>query len=60
MERLEELKKMVEVFELDYSKFIDKGNKTAGTRARKSLQEIRNFCKDVRLEISEIKKSQVV
>ncbi len=58
MKRLEELKQMVENFELDYTKFMEKGNKTAGTRARKSLQEIRNWSKDVRMEISESKKSQ--
>jgi hypothetical protein len=57
MNRLEELKQMVENFEEDYSKFQEKGNKTAGTRARKSLQEIRNFAKDVRMEISEAKKA---
>jgi hypothetical protein len=54
--RLEELKTMVANFEEDYGKFQEKGNKTAGTRARKSLQEIRNFAKDVRMEISETKK----
>ena len=56
MNRLEELKQIVATFEDDYSKFQEKGNKTAGTRARKSLQEIRNFAKDVRMEISEAKK----
>jgi len=56
MNRLEELKQMVATFEDDYSKFQEKGNKTAGTRARKSLQEIRNFAKDVRMEISDAKK----
>ena len=59
MNRLEELKQMVATFEEDYTKFLEKGNKTAGTRARKSLQEIRNFSKDVRMEISEAKKSTV-
>jgi hypothetical protein len=59
MNRLEELKQLVETFEEDYTKFVEKGNKTAGTRARKSLQEIRNFAKDVRMEISEAKKAEV-
>jgi len=57
MNRVEELKQMVATFEEDYTKFLEKGNKTAGTRARKSLQEIRNSSKDVRMEISEAKKS---
>tara|TARA_R110000803_G_C11805789_1_gene299999 strand:+ start:361 stop:543 length:183 start_codon:yes stop_codon:yes gene_type:complete len=60
MNRLEELKQMVATFEENYEKFEEKGNKTAGTRARKSLQEIRNFAKDVRMEISEAKKATVV
>ena len=59
MTRLEELKEMVATFELEYTKFTEKGNKAAGTRARKSLQEIRNFAKDVRMEISEAKKTEV-
>lgn len=57
--RLEELKQMVETFEDNYTKF-QKGNKTAGTRARKSLQDIRNFAKDVRMEISNTKKETTV
>jgi hypothetical protein len=59
MNRLEELKEMVSTFEVDYLKFSEKGNKTAGTRARKSLQDIRNWSKDVRMEISEAKKVAV-
>jgi hypothetical protein len=60
MNRLEELKQMVATFEENYEKFEEKGNKTAGTRARKSLQEIRNFAKDVRMEISAAKKEATV
>ncbi|MHA2431467.1 MAG: histone H1 [Promethearchaeota archaeon] len=56
MNRVEELKSMVESFEDDYNKFTEKGNKTAATRARKTLQDIRNWSKDVRMEISETKK----
>jgi hypothetical protein len=59
MNRLEELRQLVVAFEEDYTKFQEKGNKTAGTRARKSLQDIRNFAKDVRMEISESKKTTV-
>ena len=58
MNRLEELKIMMETFEEDYTKFVEKSNKTAGTRARKTLQDIRNWSKDVRMEISETKKEQ--
>ena len=50
-------KELVSEFETDYLKFAEKGNKSAGTRARKSLQEIRNLSKDIRIEISSTKKT---
>jgi len=54
---LDTLKSLVSEFEADYSKFSEKGNKAAGTRARKSLQDIRNLAKDIRTEISDAKKA---
>jgi hypothetical protein len=53
---LANLKTLVSEFESDYLKFTEKGNKSAATRARKSLQEIRNLAKELRTEISETKK----
>lgn len=53
---LNKLKELVSGFEADYTKFSEKGNKAAGTRARKALQEIRNLSKEIRSEISESKK----
>ena len=37
------------------SKFEEKGNKSAGTRARKALMEISKLCKERRKEIQESK-----
>lgn len=54
---LTRFKELVSEFETDYLKFTEKGNKTAGTRARKALQEIRNLSKDIRTEISSAKKT---
>lgn len=54
---LTRFKELVSEFETDYLKFTEKGNKTAGTRARKALQEIRNLSKDIRTEISSTKKA---
>ncbi len=54
---LTRFKELVSEFETDYLKFTEKGNKTAGTRARKALQEIRNLSKDIRTEISSTKKT---
>jgi ElaB/YqjD/DUF883 family membrane-anchored ribosome-binding protein len=56
MEKVNEFENLLQSFKEDYEKFIEKGNKTAGTRARKVLQEIRNLAKDTRDEISNTKK----
>jgi len=53
---LNSLKTLVTEFESNYSKFTEKGNKAAATRARKALQDIRNLAKDIRTEISDSKK----
>ena len=59
MEKLTEFENLLQSFKEDYEKFMEKGNKTAGTRARKTLQEIRNLAKDTRDEISSTKKEMV-
>lgn len=38
----------------DYDKF-EGGNKSAGTRLRKAMQEIKNLAQDVRVEVQEQK-----
>jgi len=53
---LDKMKTLVSEFEADFTKFSEKKNKAAGTRARKALQEIRNLAKDIRTEISDAKK----
>lgn len=53
---LNKMKTLVSEFEADFTKFSEKKNKAAGTRARKALQEIRNLAKDIRTEISGAKK----
>jgi hypothetical protein len=53
---LDKMKVLVSEFEADFTKFSEKGNKAAGTRARKALQDIRNLAKDIRTGISEAKK----
>lgn len=46
---------MFEQYIEDNEKFADKGNKAAGTRARKALMEITKLCKERRKEIQESK-----
>ena len=41
-------------------KFYDKGNKAAGTRLRKGLQEIKNLSQEIRINVSEMKKTEAV
>ena len=59
MEKFEELKALVAGLEEDVTKFHDKGNKAAGTRVRKSCQEIKNLCQAIRVEVSERKKTEL-
>lgn len=60
MSRNEQLKALVADLEGDMVKFYDKGNKTAGTRARKKLQDIKKLSQEIRLEIQDFKNSDRV
>lgn len=55
MEKFNQLKALLEAAQEDAIKFYEKGNNSAGTRLRSSLQEIKKLSQDVRLEIQEIK-----
>ena len=44
---------------VDYDKFKG-GNKSAGTRIRKAMQEVKSLAQDVRLEVQEIKNGELV
>lgn len=55
MSRYDEMSELLDQLEPDIKKFYNKGNKAAGTRARKTLQEIKKTAQDIRLEIQEWK-----
>lgn len=55
MDLVNELDKAIESFKLEFSKF-ERGNKSAGTRARKSLQDIKKISQDLRNYIQDAKK----
>lgn len=57
MSRINQMKSLINELEPDMVKFYDKGNKAAGTRARKTLQTIKNVSQEIRLEIQS-KKNQ--
>ena len=48
----------MEGLEEDLVKSYDKGNKAAGTRARKQLQDLKKLAQDVRLEIQAKKNAE--
>ncbi len=55
MSRIEEVQGLVSELSEDLDKFYEKGNKAAGTRARKQLQELKKLSQDIRVEIQDIK-----
>ena len=55
MEKYKSLKDLVVAIEEDFAKFYEKGNKAAGTRARKAMQDVKNYAQDIRKEIQERK-----
>ena len=44
---------------VDVEKF-EQGNKSAGTRIRKAMQDIKNLAQEVRVEVQEIKNGALV
>jgi|688.fasta_scaffold289792_3 hypothetical protein len=52
MEKFEELKTLIASIEDDASKFYEKGNKAAGVRLRKGLQDIRTLSQVLRQDVS--------
>ncbi len=54
MDEYERLKKLVEEAEDDIQK-ASGGNKAAGTRCRKAMQDIKNAAQDVRKRILEVR-----
>ena len=57
METLEQIKVLTEQITVDTTKFFN-GNKSAGTRARKSAQELKALLQKLRGEILDNKKEQ--
>ncbi len=51
MSRVSELQGLVDSVSAEMEKFYDKGNKAAGTRARKGLQDLKKLAQEIRLEI---------
>jgi len=54
---LQKLLDELEVLKVEYEKF-ERGNKSAGTRARKSLQNVKKISQEIRNHIQEAKKTE--
>ncbi len=55
MDLVQTLEQELEGFKREFEKF-EKGNKSAGTRARKVLQDIKRTCQEIRVYIQGSKK----
>ena len=55
MSKFADLKSFVDGLEDDFTKFYDKGNKAAGTRVRKAMQELKGMAHDIRVEVQAMK-----
>ena len=51
MDNYNKLKSLVEGMEADFAKFYEKGNKAAGTRVRKGMQDLKNMAQDIRKDV---------
>ncbi len=52
MKNYTKLKELVASIEADAEKFFNNGNSAAGTRVRKSLQEIKTLAQEIRNEVT--------
>lgn len=58
MSRFAKLRDLVMGLEEDFVKFYDKGNKAAGTRVRKGMQDLKTIAQDIRLEVQKSKNAE--
>jgi hypothetical protein len=57
MEQLDQLQEIINSARIEAEKFFEKGNKAAGTRLRKHMQDIKSIAQDVRTVVSETNKA---
>ena len=55
MDTFNQIKQLVEEAEQDAIKFYERGNKAAGVRLRKTMQDIKGLAQDLRLEVNEVR-----
>lgn len=55
MEKFRQLRDLIVSMEGDFDKFYGKGNKAAGTRIRKGMQDLKGLAQDIRLNVQNSK-----
>ena len=55
MSKFQELHAFVADLEKDFTAFYEKGNKAAGTRIRKSMQDLKKMAQDIRSDVQDSK-----
>jgi hypothetical protein len=55
MEKINELKALIETVEKEGLAFYEKNNKAAGTRLRNALQQVKTIATDLRKDVTEKK-----
>lgn len=58
MDLYHKLKNLVAEMEQDFQKFYEKGNNAAGTRIRKSMQDLKKLAQEIRSEVQDKKKAE--
>ena len=51
MSMYDDLKNYVDGLEDDFDKFYNRGNKAAGTRVRKAMQELKRMAQNIRVDV---------
>lgn len=58
METFEKMKALLEQCQSDVEKFFNKGNDSAGKRARQAMQDLKKLAQDLRIEIQQLKNTK--
>jgi hypothetical protein len=58
MQKYEEIKALITSIDADVDKFYNKGNKSAGTRIRKAMQDLKKLAQDLRVDVQESKSAE--
>jgi hypothetical protein len=56
MKTYNEIVALIEATKEDIDKFFVKGNKSAGTRIRKNMQDLKTLAQQLRVDVQDIKK----